>query len=434
MPVNPYEQEWPNTLQLNGSDYFQLLLDRHYRQHGLRGNVSRFAVKVKGRQDVQQLECSVNNSMMLRWLHSLRLERRLPFQLPQWKQVKQACPIPVSIYEVSDEDHDVPRYFFEMDIQPYIDPPFRLDLIYHRDIQTTFLFTWSHILMDAQGAEILLSHLGNVIQSNQIQFLAQKDEALPVTTQAQHARKVRDFMFNGQETDISLLVEKDGNRCANHYHLVRFSEVETEQIAARGQSLGLRLGRSPLLLAATMRSFHELLKRKGAINHNIYVPVPQNQRKKGVFGPVVSNQVSYLFYRLLPNHLEDMQTTVNAIGQQMIDQMRAGIPASFSIMMDLLRRFPLWLYSHIIKSPTKGTLASFFFSDTGKTLDDFKFFCGLPVKDAIHYPPNSNHPGFTVIFTGFQKKLQVMIAYTEATVTEEDLSIFEAALRKNLFG
>lgn len=434
MPVNPCGQEWPNKLQLNGSDYFQLLLDRHYRQHGLLGNVSRFAVKVKGRLDVKQLECSVNNSTMLRWLYSLRLERRLLFQLPQWKQVKEACPIPVSIYEVFHEDHSIPRHFFEMDIQPYTDPPFRLDLIYHQDIQTTFLFTWSHVLMDAQGAEILICHLGNAIRNSQVQFLAQKNEMLPIMIQAQHAVKVRDFMFNGQETDISLLTEKNENKHANRYYLVRFSEVETEQIAARGRCLGIRLGRSPLLLAATMRSFHKLLKRKGATNHNIYVPVPQNQRKKGAFGPVVSNQVSYLFYRLFPCHLEDMQRTVNSIGQQMIDQMRGGIPASFSIMMGLLRRLPLWLYSHIIKSPTKGTLASFFFSDTGKTLDDFTFFCGLPVNDAVHYPPNSNHPGFTIIFMGFQKKLQVIIAHTEATMNEEDLSIFEAALRKNLFG
>lgn len=434
MSLNSHGQEWPSKLQLNGSDYFQLLLDRHYRQHGLQGNVSRFAVEVKGRLDVKQLEYSVNNDMIFRWLHSLRLKRQFPFQLPQWKQVKAICPIPISIYELSHEDQGIPDHFFEMDIQPYSDPPFRLDLIYYQDVRTTLLFTWSHVLMDAQGAEILICHLGNALGNSQVQFLAKKDATLPSTVQVQHARKVRDFMFNGQETGISLLVKKNGNKYANRYHLLRFSEVETEQIIASGKYLGIRLGYSPLLLAASMHSFHDLLKRKGKINYNIYVPVPQNQRKKGALGPVVGNQISYLFYRLFPYHLETMQRTVNSIGQQMIDQMRKGIPASFSIMMGLLRRLPLWLYSYIVKSPTKGVLASFFFSDTGKTLDNFTVFCGLPVSDAMHYPPNSNHPGFTVIFMGFQKKLQVIIAYTEATANEEDLSIFEASLRKNLFG
>jgi len=434
MPVNPYEQECPNKLYLNGSDYFQLLLDRHYRQHGTQGNVSRFAVRVKGRIDVEQLECSINSNMIFRWLYSLRLERRLPFQLPQWKRIKRTYPIPINTYEVSHEAPNIPPYFFEMDIQPYTDPPFRLDLIYYQNTKTTLLFTWNHILMDAQGAEILICHLGNSIQNDQIQFLVQKDEVPPISIQVQHARKVRDFMFNEQKMDISLLVENNGNRDANRYHLIQFSEIETDQITTRGQCFGIRLGRSPFLLAATMRSFHKLLERKEVANHNIYVPIPHNQRKKGVFGPIVSNQVSYLFYRLIPHQLEDMQRAVNSIDQQMIDQVREGIPASFSIMMGMLRRLPLWLYSQIIKSPTKGTLASFFFSDTGKTLDDFKCFCGLPVNDAIHYPPNSSHPGLTVIFMSFHKKLQVMIAYTEATVTEEDLSIFETALRENLFG
>ncbi len=435
MPVNSNEQNWPEKLLLNGSDYFQLLLDRHYRQHSSQGNVSRFAVTVQGRIDAQQLERIINSNTMLCWLYSLRLEWRLPFQLPQWKQMKAARPIPVGVYEAAQEARSIPRHLFDIDIQPHTDPPFQLDLIHHQDdIQTTFLFTWSHILMDAHGAEILMRHLGDAIESDSIQFLAQQDEVLPVAVQVQYARKVRDFMFNGQETDLSLLAEENSVRHANRYHFVQFSEVETEQITARGQSLGIRLGRSPFLLAATMRSFQKLLKRKGAINHNLYVPIPQNQRKKGILGPIVNNQVSYLFYRLFPEHLVDMQSAVNAIGEQMIDQMRNGIPASFSIMMGLLRRFPLWLYSHIIKSPTKGTLASFFFSDTGKTLDDFTSFCGQPVNDAIHYPPNSNHPGFTVIFTSFQKKLQVMVAYTESSITEEDLSIFEVALRKNLFG
>jgi hypothetical protein len=118
----------------------------------------------------------------------------------------------------------------------------------------------------------------------------------------------------------------------------------------------------------------------------------------------------------------------------MVGQMRSGIPASYGIMMGLLRRLPLWLYGHIAKSPTKGALASFFFSDTGSTLDDFTAFCGLPVNDAVHYPPNGGYPGFTVIFMGFQEQLRAVIAYTEAGVSGEDLALFEASLRENLFG
>lgn len=64
----------PERLLLSGSDYFQLLLDRHHRQHGLQGNVGRFSVEVKGRLDACQLEKIINNDPIFCWLHSLRLK------------------------------------------------------------------------------------------------------------------------------------------------------------------------------------------------------------------------------------------------------------------------------------------------------------------------------------------------------------------------
>ncbi len=406
-----------------------MLLDRHHRRQGMQGNVSRFAVEVQGRLDAAVLERSVNDDPLFRWLHSLRLKRRLPFQLPQWKQVKTARHIKIA----SHESPTIPDALFETDIRPHSDPPFRLDLVFHKNNKTTLLFTWNHVLTDAQGAEILIRKLGDAIGGGQLQLFAKQEPELPIMEQVEQARKVRDFMFDGQETGISLLVEKSGSRQANRYRVLRFSGAETERVNANCKRYGIRFGRSPLLLAAAMRSFHILLKHKGKTNHNIWVPIPQNQRKKGVWGPLVGNHVSYLFYRLFPQHLETMQSTADAIGQQMVGQMRSGIPASYGIMMGLSRRLPLWLYGYIAKSPTKGALASFFFSDTGNTLDDFTTFCGLPVSDAVHYPPNGGYPGFTVVFMGFQEKLQAVIAYTEAGVNEEELAIFEASLRENLF-
>ncbi|MCB0521549.1 MAG: hypothetical protein H6577_06020 [Lewinellaceae bacterium] len=434
MPVTLDRQYWPDSLPLNGSDYFQLLLDRHHRRQGLQGNVSRFAVEVEGKLDAAALERTVNGDPLFIWLHSLRLKRRLPFQLPQWKQVKANRPVSIGIHEVFLKGHGIPGVLFETDIRPHSDPPFRLDLVFHQNNRTTLFFTWNHVLTDAQGAEILIRHLGKAIGDGQVQFFAKEETELPIREQVGHARKVRDFMFDGQETGLSLLLEKSGHPQANRYRVLRFTETETAQVNANCKRYGIRFGRSPLLLAAAMRSFHALLKHKGKTNHNIWVPIPQNQRKKGAWGPLVGNHVSYLFYRLFPQHLETMQSAADAIGEQMMGQMRSGIPASYGIMMGLSRRLPLWLYGYIAKSPTKGALASFFFSDTGNTLDDFTNFCGLPVSDAVHYPPNGGYPGFTVIFMGFQQKLQAVIAYTEAGVSEAELSIFEASLRENLFG
>lgn len=427
--------EWPDKLILSGSDYFQLLLDRHYRQYGSQGNTSRFVVNVKGQLNAGQLEQTVNNDTIFRWLHSLRIKRQFPFRLSQWKQIKTAHSIPIRIHEINQKDYDIPNEFFKADIQPHLDPPFKLDLIYHRNDQTTLFLTWSHILLDSQGAEILVRHLGNATGNKPVQLLASNNAEFSITKKLAQAREIRNFMFlDKKKTDISFLLNKHDSRYVNRYHLVRFSETETEQIITNSRCIGAQFGRSPFLLAAAMHSFKDLLKRKGEFYPKIWVPIPQNQRKKGAVGPLAGNQLSYLFYRVFPQQLESMQKTVEVIRQQMIDQMRSNIPASFCSMMELMRWIPLWLYGYIIKSPTQGALASFFFSDTGKTLDDFKSFCGLPVSDAIHYPPHSSHPGFTIIFMDFQQKLQAIIAYNENVVNKEDIFCFESSIRKNLLG
>lgn len=432
--MNPDKQEWPARLLLSGSDYFQLLLDHHHRRHGLQGNIGRFAVEVKGRLDVRQLERIINDDPMFYWLHSLRLKKLLPFRLPQWIRVQSADPIPINRFEASQKDENILTQLFQRGINPYHDPPCRLDLINFEQDRTILLFSWSHILLDAYGAEILVRHMGNALNDQPIQLFASKDTQGSFIEQLKQSQKTRDFIFFENKPILISYLGKRDSRQINSYHALQFSKTETEQIIANCKHAGARFGRSPFLLAACMHSFNDLLKRKGIINTAIWVPIPQNNRKKGGFGPVVGNQLSYLFYRLFPQHLETMQKTVDVIQQQMIDQMRKGIPASFSIMMDLLLRLPLWLYDKIVKSPTKGALASFFFSDTGKTLEDFNDFCGLPVSNAAHYPPNSSHPGFTIIFMDFQHKLQGMIAYTEATANEEDIAYFESSLRKNLCG
>lgn len=411
-----------------------MLLDKHHRQHGLQGNIGRFAVEVKGRLDACQLEQIINNDPIFCWLHSLRLKKQWPLQLPQWIQVQSSDPIFINIFEASQQDSCIPKELFKIDIQPHFDPLFQLNLIYFEQDQTILLFIWSHILMDSQGAEILVRHLGDAIGDKPIQLLASKNTKLSITEQLKQTRKTRNFIFFEKKSIFISFLERLDSRRINYYHSLCFTETETEQIIANCRRAGARFGRSPFLLAACMHSFSDLLKRKGRTNTALWVPVPQNNRKKGACGPLVGNHLSFLFYRLFPQHLETMQKTVDVIQQQMIDQMRKDIPASFSIMMDLLLRLPLWLYGEIVKSPTKGALASFFFSDTGKTLEDFNVFCGLPVSNAVHYPPNSSHPGFTIIFMNFQQRLQVIIAYTETAVNKEDISWFESSLRKNLFG
>ena len=191
------------------------------------------------------------------------------------------------------------------------------------------------------------------------------------------------------------------------------------------------LGKDVVILNVAS-SIQLIVEQNLLTDKGFWIPIPQDRRRKGAFGPVLSNQVSFLFYKLFPEHLESMKVAVDSISEQMISQMRTGIPKSYNIMMDLSRRLPMWLCNRLMKAPTKGAMASFFFSDTGNSLDNFDSFLGYSVKDAIHYPPNAGYPGFTVVFMTFQQQLSVIIGYTKASADAKDIALFEETLRKDL--
>lgn len=435
-PVEAKSQEQlPDVLPLNGSDFFQVLLDKHHRTVGLQGNVSRFALDLAGHPDIEALEEYINHDAYFQWLHQLRWKRRWPFQLPVWKKKGAAARIKIGVHQ-SDEAKALPKALWQYDIKPFSQAPYALDVVLRANGTSTLVFTWNHSLMDSRGAELLMRYLGdNLGEDKQLIFLPPDEPELPVKEQLEHTQKVKGFLFDGKETKVRLSLLLDQKRkAANHYHLISFSEEETQQIDENCKKYLVRFGKSPVFLATAIRSFNQLLEAKGKKGDSFWVPIPQDQRKKGAWGPVLANQVSFLFYRLFPDVLTDMKSTVDEISKQMIDQIRNRIPQSYKIMMAFSRRMPMWLYSYIVKSPTKGAFASFFFSDTGNSLDGFDHFAGIPITDAVHYPPNAGYPGFTVVFMLFQNKLKVVVAHTEASADKAAIGQFEKVLRGDLLG
>lgn len=425
-------EQLPNTLPLNGSDYFQLFLDRHHRATGRLGNVSRFAVYLQGAPDSEALRRRINDEPVLQWLSGLRLKATWPFQLPRWQHTGKRQPIPLFLHEAGQASRDLPESVWAADINVRRQSPFRFDLVKYTDGSSALVFSWNHIVMDARGAELLIRQLGQTDgTADSLQYLAPAEAPLPVMESLQHARKVKGFLLDGNPIRPALLADRP-SRQYNKFHIIAFSETESRQVEVNCQKYLARFGKSPVLLAATLRAFQQLLGPAPTQDQQFWVPIPQDQRRKGVAGPVIANQVSFLFYRLRHTHLTDLQSAVNEISEQMISQMRAGIPKSYHIMMNLVRRMPIALYSHITKSPTRGALSSFFFSDTGNSLDDFTGFAGLPVADAVHYPPNAGIPGFTVIFMSVQNRLRAIVGYAPNGATADKPVVFERLLRKEL--
>lgn len=407
-----------------------MLLDKQHRKTGLLGNVSRLVLHLHGSLEIEILNQKLATTPEIQWLQRLRLKRRFLFQLPSWQQKKQPSPI---VAQQHTAKTTIPAHIWQRDINPVKESPIQFDVVHFDNHTTALIFSWSHILMDARGAEILLRQLGNDLsETENFQFLPEVEAEEPILEQLNRAKLAKAFLIDGKIRIPSLLVAAPPTRQKNSYTIIQFTEEETQQIDAHARQHKLRLGKSPLLLAAAMRTFNTVLEEKGLEKRIFQVPIPQDQRRKGVFGPVMSNQVSYLFYRLNEADLDNISTTIQQISQQMLEQIRNQIPKNYAAMMAIARRLPLPVYSHLVKSPTKGALASFFFSDTGASLDEFQNFLGHPLLDAIHYPPNAGYPGLTIIFMTVHNKLKAVIGHTEASANAEEIKRFEQELRRNL--
>ena len=132
--------------------------------------------------------------------------------------------------------------------------------------------------------------------------------------------------------------------------------------------------------------------------------------------------------------LLDLGQCTSELVRQMVALMRTDFPDNYLIMMDLLQRIPGPLYRLLMKSPTAGLMGSFFYSDTGDSLQDYTNLFNRKVRSAVHYPPNACPPGITFIFTRFHGTLQITIAYMESVINRAELDQLIQHLRADLLG
>ncbi|MDA0989647.1 MAG: hypothetical protein O3A51_02705, partial [Verrucomicrobia bacterium] len=192
--------------------------------------------------------------------------------------------------------------------------------------------------------------------------------------------------------------------------------------------------RSHYYLAACARAVTTVVAERGDPVGDIVVTLPQDRRRRGAAGPILMNQVTFLFYRIPAAALDSMSGTVAELAKQMMDLMRQDFPALFLRMMLLFRYLPPWLHRFLLQQPTRKRMASFFFSDTGHSLDGFTHFMGVPVLTASHIPPNMVPPGLTFIFSRCQGRLAISLGSTAEDIRSEERDRLVDQLRRELLG
>jgi hypothetical protein len=246
--------------------------------------------------------------------------------------------------------------------------------------------------------------------------------------------ELADFVMGEQRVNVQRLHFGSAQARKSYDVAVEFSHEETTRIDERAARLNASFRRSHFHLAATVHALHAVVARRGGPPAAYVIPVPHDQRRRGAAGPLFSNQISFLFFRVEPEQAGNLGATIGELTRQMIDQVRRRTPESFGAAMELFKPTPLGFYASQLGRPTRGKFATFFFSDAGEACAGMDELMGARVTGVTHLAPASRPPGLTVVFSRFRGRQSAMLAWVDDCLDEGEAELLEHGLRAALLG
>jgi len=434
----------PRQIRLAAGDYYMHGQDHKLRRAGLPGYICRVALRLEDGLDVERLRRRVETSPVLDWLARVRLTRPLPIFPPLWRTLSQSGPI---FFEHNHQNGNgagfemLPPVVLERDLHADRGPGLAFDLVRHADGTRHLVFSWNHALMDARGAELIWQHLNDGNGANGAPSLddlihpKQRGGSLAEWwANVKLARgSVEWLRKSGSEPLFSLLPEKrTAGPHRNQYRIVTFSAEETARIAARCEHLNAGFRRSHFLLAGTLRALHTIATRRGNRDGAYLIPVAHDTRRRGAMGPIFSNHLSILFFRIEPQQAGSLASIISELTRQMMDQIRTRFPESCMAALEMFKPLPLNYYIRHLGQPTRGKFATLCFSDSGETCAGMTEMLGGRIRSVEHLVPTWWPPGLTVVFWNFSGRLSVLLSWVDDCLSVSEADLLEQGMRSAL--
>jgi len=417
--------------------------DLRIRQAGMQGNVCCAVIRLGNGLDLTRLRQRIATSPVVDWLSRARITRPFPLFPPVWRATAKSKTI---FFEHNDSNGGVdmcslPAAVAGRELHPKYGPGVAFDLVRHTDGTSHLYLSWNHTLLDARGLDFLLSHLNSNSESNGAPTLqdfispkqtGRRERGWWPNAQLAH-RSMKWLTQSGGEPLFSLAPSKPrSGPCRNHRRIVSFTDAETASIDTRSQKITAGFRRSHFFLAASIRALHTLALQRGNKDGAYLTPVPHDTRKFGAKGPIFSNHLSILFYRIEPRHAGRISDIVGELGRQMADQIRDRFPECCIAALDMFKVLPLGYYLYHLGKPTRGKIASFSFSDSGEICPGMTELWGGQILDVTHVIPSWRPPGLTVLFLRFNNRLSIMLSWVDDCMSLANVDGFERDLRRAL--
>lgn len=427
---------FPQKVSLSGADCFHLMLEINAKKFQSGNNVIRIIFQFNDQSSVLPLIENIKNSPVIYWMCNISLVRGLFFQKPYWNFSDQGNSAKINEH-VCEQDKTIPATLLDRNIAINNSNLIEFDLIRYTSGKTAFIISWHHILMDGRGSGILLRHLNDATPLDQIrfsEFFPASEKKVSVLHQIKNMYEVKRFIEASSKAPISSVMTKSKTGDKNfHIKTLHFNENETIQIDSNAKKNGARFGANLFLIACCSHVIHFINQQRNTTG-TLWLPVPYDGRKRGGNGPVITNCISFLFYRLTTSDLSSVKATVQQISTQMADQLKVEMPKKYNLLLNSMRRIPLHLYHFLTTRSSKGVVSSFLYSSAGEDMWDMNTLMSNPIDDILILPPHIYPPGLTFSFLRHNHKLKMNIVYNQNSISSNELTLMEKQLKKLLLG
>lgn len=408
---------------LSGSDYFHLLLDRKMLRNGLCGNISRIHLELSAAANLLSIAERLDQNRTLNTVGQLKVVHRWPI-LPVWKEEKGKRKNVLVQFNISSSEFNTAVLNRKVDNENGL---VFIDLCELEDGTKHMVVSMHHVLFDHQGMVNFLHALADETVSFPLFPDVEKPNGLKVFA---NFWSMTVYMLKRSSAQLGTLVDKTVKPKSHpKFKVIEFSEEQTKQIEKNAWAAGSRIGQSAFYISATARLVNQTIKNRKENPPYLWFSVPNDQRRKGTAGHLVSNQLSFLFFRLNSNELTTTESAVSSINQQLKAQIKDRVAERYTDLLDALRFMPIPVYEGMVNLASNGKMSSFGFSDLGTDKIALKEFLGTEIINTFHYPPVPSPPGFNVVVSKTNGKLKFVWAYFDEVLSSEEVDEMEQTFK-----
>lgn len=430
-------------LRLTGADCFVLALNRLMRKNGQQELTGQTHLILEQAPDIDALQAAANRLAAAHPILDARSTRH-PFSLiASWTWKNQARPLPIRIWRESGctSPSEAPEVAsLQTWSEAVMNEPLarngglrnlRLDLMHLKTGCTALVLTWSHLLFDGRGAELLVGNLllGSITTSSPPSSIPKKLRDRIAT-----ARPVVERFFSlsrNQYRSLAGPVAKPGRL---KFSLLQLQERQTSLAQARAAEFANPLFNTAFYLACAARAHRAAFQSRGEDPADYVMSVPVQIRRRGSGSSMFQNRVTMLFFHLRREDLETIESATRAAQMQFEEMTRSQLDRSFHQVLDMMKRLPSPLYMRFVGMQFQGEITSFFHSFTGEFCVPLEEVFGAAVANVYHIPAVSAPPG-TGIFIGlFRGRLNATFSWREAAACESEITLMRDRLLQDLTG